>query len=53
MIKKLTPLFLHTFISLCTFSLVYRMDICIMIFHDNIPPDNLEQWLLQKRKHYD
>lgn len=53
MLKKFKPLLSHILLSACAFSVICRASICLTIFHDNVPPDDLEQWISNKRKHHD
>ena len=45
MLKKFKPLLSHILLSACAFSVICRASICLTIFHDNVPPDDLEQWI--------
>mgnify|MGYP006966055237 FL=1 len=53
MLKKFKPLLSHILLSACAFSVICRASICLTIFHDNVPPDDLEQWISNKRKRHD
>ena len=53
MLKKFKPLLSHILLSACAFSVICRASICLTIFLDNVPPDDLEQWISNKRKRHD
>lgn len=53
MLKKFKPLLSHILLTACAFSVICRASICLTIFHDNVPPNDLEQWISNKRKRHD
>ena len=53
MMKNFISKHSNLLLSLCTLAVIASYRSCHIIFHDNIPPNDLEQWLSNKHKHHD
>lgn len=53
MIKKFISKHSNLLLFLCTFAVISSSRSCHAVFHDNVPPDDLEQWISNKRKRHD